>query len=548
MKTMKKGITIVAAFIMIWLCIFTCHAIGENTWDCTNPDCGRKGNTGNFCGGCGSPAPWMTESSETETAGTDGTTPEAAAENSKKAAENIKPNEYYPNGKLKAEYIYNDEGNLSRANYYNRYGYMTSYEITQKWDQSGNVLQNEEHYPNNTGQYAVYYNTMAYDANGNCIRSSYTYADGTPGETYTETQYDNEGRRISRTDYNADGSIKGYAVDYVYDQDKHLLGYTSLDADRNVQWVYNAVWSNGTRIEYTDTDPQGKVTSHRVYDPDYGDVISSYYTGDDGREYTDEYVYHDNYYEDTWSDLSEGSRYITWYNPDGTANREEYSRQNKATGEWVLESSTEYSVNAAGNKVENRTYQDGGRYYIERDGNGNAIVSKSYAADGTFEYCYVTQYNDQGQEIRSERQDANGALESYTVYEYDSNGNRSKTVYYNADGSFNFGYSYEYDANGNVIRENRLEENGQIKSFSIKTYNSDGLRIREDNYTADGQLETYELYEYDGDRNYSHTVTYRADGTKSWETYYRVLDDGTRQSKHYSYNLDGSIYKEYDWE
>ena len=26
-------------------------------WDC--PECGRTGNTGNFCGGCAHPAPWM---------------------------------------------------------------------------------------------------------------------------------------------------------------------------------------------------------------------------------------------------------------------------------------------------------------------------------------------------------------------------------------------------------------------------------------------------------------------------------------------------------
>ena len=545
---MKKGITIAVIFTMIWLCIFACHAIGETTWDCTNPDCGRKGNTGNFCGSCGSPAPWMTESSGTETTDTDGTIQDAVAESSKKAAENIKPNEYYPNGNPKREYIYNDEGNLSRTNYYNRYGCITSYEISLEWDQSGNVLKNEEHYPNNTGKYAVYYNTMAYDANGNCIRSSYTYADGSPGESYSETQYDNEGRRIARTDYNADGSIEGYAVDYLYDQDKHLLGYTSLDANRNVQEVYSAVWSNGIRIESTDTDPQGTVTAHRVYDPEYGDILSSYYKGDEGSEYTDEYVYYDDYYEDTWCILSDGSRSITRYNPDGTITRSEWSKQNKATGEWVFESSTEYSVNAAGNTVENRINQDGSKNYIERDGNGNAILNKSYAADGTFEYFYANEYDSLGQQTKSARLNASGTVESYTIYEYDSNGNRIKTAYYNADGSFDFGYSCEYDANGNEIRQNSLDENGQIKSYYLKTYNSDGLCTREEYYSADGQLNNYELYEYDENRYYSHTVTYRADGTKSWETYYRVLDDGTRQRKSYSYNTDGSINKEYDWE
>ena len=30
-------------------------------WDCTNPACGRKGNTGKYCGSCSQPAPWLNE-------------------------------------------------------------------------------------------------------------------------------------------------------------------------------------------------------------------------------------------------------------------------------------------------------------------------------------------------------------------------------------------------------------------------------------------------------------------------------------------------------
>ena len=33
-------------------------------WDC--PDCGRTGNTGNFCGGCAHPAPWMEAEADPE--------------------------------------------------------------------------------------------------------------------------------------------------------------------------------------------------------------------------------------------------------------------------------------------------------------------------------------------------------------------------------------------------------------------------------------------------------------------------------------------------
>ncbi len=41
---------------MILLLAFPSALCEQITWDC--PECGRKGNTGNFCGGCGSPGPF----------------------------------------------------------------------------------------------------------------------------------------------------------------------------------------------------------------------------------------------------------------------------------------------------------------------------------------------------------------------------------------------------------------------------------------------------------------------------------------------------------
>ena len=63
----KKNGTIIlcisAVFIMAFLVLSM--ALGEHSvWDC--PDCGRAGNTGNYCGGCAHPAPWIDSATDGE--------------------------------------------------------------------------------------------------------------------------------------------------------------------------------------------------------------------------------------------------------------------------------------------------------------------------------------------------------------------------------------------------------------------------------------------------------------------------------------------------
>ncbi len=46
-----------AAVVFVLMCLLAALSIGERAaWDC--PECGRTGNTGNFCGSCAHPAPW----------------------------------------------------------------------------------------------------------------------------------------------------------------------------------------------------------------------------------------------------------------------------------------------------------------------------------------------------------------------------------------------------------------------------------------------------------------------------------------------------------
>ena len=56
----KKIISILSIITIITLLIVPMASCEHTPWDC--PGCGRTGNTGNYCGGCAHPAPWMTVS------------------------------------------------------------------------------------------------------------------------------------------------------------------------------------------------------------------------------------------------------------------------------------------------------------------------------------------------------------------------------------------------------------------------------------------------------------------------------------------------------
>ncbi len=57
---MKANRTFIHCISVICIVVFFIlpMSLGEQSvWDC--PECGRIGNTGNYCGGCGHPAPWL---------------------------------------------------------------------------------------------------------------------------------------------------------------------------------------------------------------------------------------------------------------------------------------------------------------------------------------------------------------------------------------------------------------------------------------------------------------------------------------------------------
>lgn len=61
MYRFRRSLLIITAFLLA-LSIFPAACEGSS-WDC--PGCGRKGNTGNYCGSCAHPAPWLSPAAET---------------------------------------------------------------------------------------------------------------------------------------------------------------------------------------------------------------------------------------------------------------------------------------------------------------------------------------------------------------------------------------------------------------------------------------------------------------------------------------------------
>ena len=57
MRVQRKGIVSFILALLMFITLLT-PSLGENEpWDC--PQCGETGNTGNYCGVCAHPAPWL---------------------------------------------------------------------------------------------------------------------------------------------------------------------------------------------------------------------------------------------------------------------------------------------------------------------------------------------------------------------------------------------------------------------------------------------------------------------------------------------------------
>ena len=535
MKDFNWGKLISRIVLVLAIFTFILTASCEQTvWDC--PECGKTGNAGNFCGKCAHPAPWTTLD------------PNSASKQTLAISSNHAPKlitEFYPNGKIKKQYEYDSDDNLLQITQYDRYGNILNYEISKEWDKNGYVTKSEFHpiiysvYSRSGGDYvsyktenAIYICDNLYDEEGNCIYQSEHKENDPDPYPYSLFQYDENNRENMETRYNKDGTIEYIKTAYQYDENDNLLGYMVKNATGKTNAVYEAVWENDIKIK-SKSSSSSEIATY-IYDPNFGDTLSYSSCDLNGDiRYSDQNRYSSDYYENeicSYPSRKESIPFMRVIRYSAIEKKIEFEKDysyDKEQDKWYLGEYKEYTYP---DFISGRTRVYATNYsneeeikgYSERiyDKNAKIIVSKSY--------------------------DLSGVLNSYR--EYDNNENLFRWKIYENNGKLKSMYEYEYDSIGQQVKEKHYDQNEELSEYTEYQYDSDGNRIKREIYDKDDRLTRYSAYEYDNTGYNTHNIDYLADGTKYWESFYRKLEDGTRQHKYISYNSDGSIYKEYEWE
>lgn len=503
-----------------------------------------------------------------------------------------KSNRYFSDGKLYIAYDYNEQGFLAWRTTYNRYGKIANSWTALEFDGDGNAVKYKIHYPSNSGKYSEYIYEAAYDSRGNEIAYTSYNKDGTQSSRAEKT-YDQNDHVIRVLYYNAEGALESIQQDYTYNQDGKVTGYTRLKADGSVDYYYQAEWSGGMCVKYSNTNPAGEVYSHGTCDPVYGDTLTWYYAdesyssegiytyGPDG--YEEEYTSHGKNYYDEYRSVSQ------FDTQDRCIKRTSYDENGQESGVSYYE----YGDNGAYTETYYSSYNS--RSVDEYDENGNRTVHRYYSDDGTYDYVAYYQYDARGNEIESKEYDLNGNLKSYTEKEYDAQGRETRTVsyeangkkssekttvytadgkgvstssYYYSDGSYSV---TEYDENGKSTRYSRYTSAGALDSYTLYEYNENGKAVRENKYDGKNQLTGYTTYEYNargdttewveynakGEIEYRYVYQYDSQGRQerttayhrgviSWDTQYRYDADGTQHEKT-DYYSNGTISREGEW-
>ena len=532
MNSKQITVTLVTAVFTLFLLISSVALCEQAVWDC--PECGKTGNTGNFCGRCAHPAPGVTPASVSAS--------QQAADTGSNRAPKL-PTEYYPNGKPKKQYDYDSDGRLLQTIQYDRYGNILNYEVAKEWDLSGNATKSEYHnisyslYPssgmdrvNSINEDIVIYD-YSYDGKGNCVyRSNHEENESEP-YSYVLYQYDENNRKSMETWYNKDGTIENIRTAYRYDTGDHLLGYVQKNAAGKTNQTYEAVWENGirTKEQYSYDD---EINTY-VYDSTFGDTLSYRSCNLNGDLlYSRQIEYSSDYYEEETSSFPARSRSLPF----------KWTYRYSASGKRI-ESAEEYEYD----KEQNRWYLHNFKEYTNLDSvTGRVRVYETqYSTEGEVTGYRESVY-DKAKITIARYYRSSGELSS--ISEYDSNEKEIRWKLYDSNGQLDHLYEYEYDSAGQKTKERSFDQNEKLTGYQTYQYDSNGNQTRRDSYDRDGTLTGHSEYIYDSEGFHTQSTDYRADGTKRWETFYRKLTDGSEQHKYYSYNSDGSLYKEYDWE
>ena len=403
-------------------------------------------------------------------------------------------NQYFSNGELKTEYIFNNEDQVQRINHYNRYGEIKSYQLNEKFDKDGHAVENTYYSFANTGKYGEQNYKDTYSADGQLIRSKCTYADGTSGGT-NEYEYDGQGRISKHSYYDGKGALSSIDTDYEYDSDNHSIAYQTLrpvtkqnSVTLETESRTENQWANNVRVYSKTVYTDGKVTETQ-YDPVYGDSIYQK-TTDQTSTSTYTWTYNKSDYENEYVKLGDSYYHsITWYFTDG--------RQKESTS-------------------------------YDQDGNRDWSHVYSYDSQKRQTGSIATGYNEQG-------------YVSYK-FEYDEDHKTKKYTSYDEKGTIKYYDLYDYDSKGRRTKETEYSATGAVNSYTTYKYDNKDREIQRTEYSADNVVTSYTKSEYDSQDRIIKATRYYPNGNRQWITDYRYQSDGTRQSKTKHYKEDGSYW------
>lgn len=125
---------------------------------------------------------------------------------------------------------------------------------------------------------------------------------------------------------------------------------------------------------------------------------------------------------------------------------------------------------------------------------------------------------------------------------YNQEGLLTETVSYDNDGSVQYKYKYEYDNNGARVKTTRFNSSGKMVCYYKYDYNEFGNKVKAYRYDLNGNLEEYYVYEYDADGNLVDEEWFSPPGKEV----YNIENDYDRGMKTSSYTYDENgdlIYK-----
>ena len=158
-------------------------------------------------------------------------------------------------------------------------------------------------------------------------------------------------------------------------------------------------------------------------------------------------------------------------------------------------------------------YDENGYISEVKDNKGNTLRDISRNADGTVDYYYDYEYDENNNNTRFIRRNADGTVDFYYDYEYDENNNKTRSIERNAVGTVGFYYDYKYDENNNNTRSILRNAVGTVDSYHDYKYDENNNNTRFIARNADGTVDYYDDYEYDENNNKTRFIARNADGT-----------------------------------